>query len=120
MNPVRFLAIAAFYLMNQFNALGGGIEGEVIIRPLSPIERPGMVNYRPYQATVTVLDQKGQIVTEFQSGSDGRFRINLEPGTYLLRPKSPSRSLPRAPQQTVTVPESKFTHVSITYDSGIR
>jgi hypothetical protein len=119
MNAIRFLAIGTIYLMNQLNALGGGIEGQVILRPLSPIERPGMVNYRPYQATVTVLDQKGQIVTQFQSGVDGRFRVNLEPGTYVLRPES-ARSLPRAPTQTVTVSVSKFTQVQITYDSGIR
>jgi hypothetical protein len=119
MNTVRFLTTGAICLMSQLNALGGGIEGQVIIRPLSPIERPGTVNYRPYQATVTVLDQKGQIVTEFLSGADGRFMVNLEPGAYVLRPES-SRSLPRAPTQTVTVLESKFTQVRITYDSGIR
>ena len=119
MNIVRFLAIGAIYLMSELDALGGGIEGQAIIGPLSPIERPGVANYRPYQASVTVLDQKGEIVTEFQSGADGRFRVNLEPGVYVLRPES-SRSLPRAPTQTVTVSENKFTQVRITYDSGIR
>jgi hypothetical protein len=56
MNIVRFLVIVVIYLMNQLNALGSGIEGQVILRPISPIERPGMVNYRLYQATLTVLD----------------------------------------------------------------
>jgi len=119
MNTARLLAIGGFYLMNQFNALGSGIEGETIIRPVSPIERSGEINYRAYQATVTVLDQTGHTVTEFHSGADGRFRISLEPGTYVLRPESPG-SLPRAPKQTVTVLENEFTQVRITYDSGIR
>jgi hypothetical protein len=118
MNSVRFLAIGTFYLMNQLHALGGGIEGQVIIRPVSPIERPGMINERPYQAAVTVQDQKGQIVT-FQSGADGHFRVNLEPGVYVLIPQS-AQSLPRAPKQTVTVTENQFTQVRIMYDSGIR
>ena len=105
--------------MNQLGAPGSGIEGEVIVRPLSPIERPGMINYRPYQATVTVLDESGQIVTEFQSGANGHFQVNLEPGTYVLRPES-DQSRPWSRKQTVTVPENKFICVRITYDSGIR
>jgi hypothetical protein len=106
-------------MMSQLNAQGSGIEGQVIIRPLSPIERPGVINYRPYQATVTILDEKGGVVTEFQTGADGRFRVNLKPGEYVLRPES-SRSRPRAPKQTVIVSKKKFTDVRITYDSGIR
>jgi hypothetical protein len=119
MNTVRVLVIGGIYTMNQLTAQPSGIEGQVIIRPLSPIERPGMVNYRAYHATVTVLNEKGEIVTNFQSGPDGQFRVNLPPGTYILRPES-SRSIPRAPKQTVTVSADTFTEVRITYDSGIR
>ena len=96
-----------------------GIEGGVIIRPINPIDQPGMANYRPYQATVSVMDQRGQTVTQFQSDLDGRFRLPLEPGTYTLRPESPG-PLPYAAEQVVTVSEGQFTEVLITYDSGIR
>lgn len=105
--------------MNQVDVQAAGIEGEVLFGPISPIERPGVLNYRPYQATISVLDQNGQVITKFQSGLDGHFRISLEPGTYILRPES-ARSLPHAPKQTVTVSENKFKQVRITYDSGIR
>src|SRR5207249_6409258 len=103
--------------MNLFN--NSGIEGQVTLGPLTPIQRPGKTNYRSYQTTITVLNKKGEIITKFQSGEDGRFRVNLKPGVYVLRPES-SRSLPRAPEQTVAVSENKFTQVSIRYDSGIR
>ncbi|MBI1744100.1 carboxypeptidase regulatory-like domain-containing protein [Candidatus Acetothermia bacterium] len=105
--------------MSRTNPPDSGIEGEIILRPISPVERPGMVNSRPYQATVTVLDANGQTVTQFQSDVKGHFQINLPPGTYTLRPESPS-SHPFARQQTVTVSEKVFTRVLIAYDSGIR
>jgi len=101
----------------------GGIEGRVIIRPISPpispTVRPEGANYRPYQATVSVMNQRGQTVTQFQSDLKGRFRLPLEPGRYTLRPESPG-PLPRAAEQAVTVSEGQFTEVLIAYDSGIR
>ena len=101
----------------------GGIEGRVIIRPISPpispTVRPEGANYRPYQASVSVMDQRGQTVTQFQSDLNGRFRLPLEPGRYTLRPESPG-PLPSAAEQTVTVSEGQFTEVLIAYDSGIR
>ena len=96
-----------------------GIEGEVILRPVSPVERPGTVNQRPYEARIGVADGAGRHVTEVRSGPDGRFRIVLEPGTYVLHPESEA-IYPQAPAQTVTVIRDRFTPVRILYDSGIR
>jgi Carboxypeptidase regulatory-like domain len=96
-----------------------GIEGQVSYGPISPIARPGVNNSRPYQATVTVLDQNGQTVTQFQSNADGTFRVSLKPGRYTLRPEAPG-TYPHAAQQVVTVSAGKFTQVRIYYDSGIR
>jgi hypothetical protein len=58
-------------------------------------------------------------VAEVRSDPDGRFRIILEPGTYMLRPAS-AAIYPQAPAQAVTVARDKFTPVRIVYDSGIR
>src|SRR4051812_10268095 len=103
--------------MSIFN--NSGIEGQVILGPLTPVQRPGKTNSRAFQATITVLNKKGEIITKFQSGEDGHFRVSLKPGVYVLHPESP-RSLPRAPVQTITVSENKFTQVDIKYDTGIR
>ena len=96
-----------------------GIEGEVILRPVSPVEWPGMVNQRPYEAPIGVADRAGRVVAGIRSGPDGRFRIILEPGTYVLHPESDAM-YPQAPAQTVTVMKDQFTPVRIIYDSGIR
>jgi hypothetical protein len=96
-----------------------GIDGDVILRPVSPVEWPGMVNERPYQARIAVTDGKGRTVAEIRSDPDGRFRIILEPGTYVLQPESEA-IYPHAPAQTVTVIRDRFTPVRVIYDSGIR
>jgi hypothetical protein len=106
---------------DKVTGFGGssGIVGRVIIRPLIGVERPGMTNYRPYQATIAVLSQRGKTVAKFESDVNGRFQVPLEPGEYILHPE-PSGSLPYAMEQPVTVFKDQFTEVSITYDSGIR
>jgi len=101
------------------HATASGIDGEVIVRPVSPVERPGMVNQRPYAAAIGITDGAGRVVATAHSGPDGRFRILLEPGTYVLHPESDA-IYPQAPAQTVTVYRDRFTPARIVYDSGIR
>jgi hypothetical protein len=96
-----------------------GIEGQISFGPISPVARPGVANYRPYQATITVLDQNGHAVVQFQSDADGNFRQPLEPGRYVLDPQSPG-SRPGAAQQVIVVHPGEYTRVRINYDSGIR
>jgi carboxypeptidase family protein len=96
-----------------------GIEGQVTIRPVRPVERQGTPNARPYQAKITVLDASGREISVVESDAEGRFRVPLPPGTYVLRPESPGR-YPRASEQRVVVRDHALTHVSIVYDSGIR
>lgn len=98
----------------------GGLYGQILIGPTCPVVQinnpcPDM----PFQATVTVLDAGGQIVTEFQSDALGNFQVNLAPGAYTLRPE-PTTKLTRAPEQTVTVTAGQLRLVMIKYDSGIR
>jgi hypothetical protein len=103
----------------QAHAIASGIAGEVTLRPVSPVERPGSVDRRPYQAWIGVTNEAGQTVAEVRSGPDGRFEIVLEPGTYALRPESDA-IYPHAAPQTVTVARDHVTPVHIVYDSGIR
>jgi hypothetical protein len=105
--------------MDPVHDIAGGIDGEVILRPVSPVERRGTVNHRPYEAIIGVENGAGQVVAEARSAPDGRFRIILEPGTYVLHPASDA-IYPQAPAQTVTVVRDQFTPVRIIYDSGIR
>src|SRR3990172_10032791 len=67
-----------------------GIEGQVFIGPMCPVVQVGVpCPDQPYQANITVLDQNGNRVTQFQTDSQGRFRVLLNQGAYVLRPVSP-------------------------------
>ena len=100
-------------------AESSGVEGQVSLRPVRSIERKGTPNARPYQARITVLGAGGREVAVIDTDADGRFRIELAPGTYLLRPESPGL-YPRASEQRVTVRAHRLTRVEIVYDSGLR
>ena len=96
-----------------------GIEGQVSIGPVRPIERKGVANQRPYEARITVLNATGREIASVNSNPEGKFRIALPPGTYVLRPEQPGL-YPRASAQQVKVSRDRITQVDITYDSGIR
>lgn len=96
-----------------------GIEGRVTMRNVRSVERRGATNTEPYQATIAVVDSAGHEVASVVADSEGRFRLQLPPGTYVLRPKSPGM-YPRASEQTVQVRHDATTQVEIVYDSGRR
>ena len=101
----------------------GGIEGQVLIGPTCPVVSPNDLDCadKPYQATLTILNTSGAKLTQFTTNANGIFRINLNPGEYILRPESPSgTSLPVAQEQSFTVITGQFTQLTVTYDSGIR
>jgi hypothetical protein len=83
------------------------------------VERKGVPNQRPYQARITVLDPAGREVAVVDSDAEGKFRMALPPGTYVLRPES-SGLYPRASEQRVEVSQNRVTRVEIVYDSGMR
>ena len=97
-----------------------GISGPVLIGPTCPVERPGKLCERPYRATLSIRRETGSpLVTRVRSASDGRFRISLAPGRYLLLPHN-DRPYPRSSPQVATVHSHRYTTVLIRYDSGIR
>ena len=100
-----------------------GIEGQVLLGPSCPVVQPNDPDCadKPYQAKLSVLSASGQKVTEFTTDADGKFRINLNPGDYVLHPESPNgAALPVGQEQSFTVIAGQFTQLSVSYDSGIR
>jgi hypothetical protein len=53
------------------------------------------------------------------ANSDGRFTARLRAGHYLLVPRN-GKPFPRAQSQNVVVHRSRFTAVTVHFDSGIR
>ena len=97
-----------------------GVQGEVRIGPVAPVEQPGVSNDRPYAATLRIARASdGKIVAETKSGADGSFRVALAPGRYVLQPVS-GTPLPTAPSQEFAVAAGQFSTIRVDYDSGIR
>lgn len=98
----------------------GGVEGQVFIGPACPGPQPetGCPD-RPYQATLQILNPQGELVLEIQTDENGRFRVPLPSGKYVLHPVSTGR-YPHAAEQDFTVSVGKFTELTVTYDSGMR
>jgi hypothetical protein len=103
--------------------LDSGIEGTMLVGPQCPVVGPGTTGCedKPYQGTVSVKTADGLLeVTRFTADADGRFRVPLYPGTYLLVPISGANGFPHAAEQTVEVNQGVFTEVAISFDTGIR
>lgn len=100
-----------------------GIEGKAVISPVHPgPTREGQSDTAPFQTTLVILRASdGSEVKRVETGSDGRFRVVVPPGTYLVGPPSGTgRRLPRGGQETVTVVSGRFAQVTINFDSGMR
>lgn len=99
---------------------GSGIEGQVLLGPMCPVVQQGQdCPDQPYQATLTVTSRNGVQVAQFQSDEQGRFRLSLVPGEYVLHPESPN-GIPFAGDQSFTVETGRYTQITVLYDSGIR
>jgi hypothetical protein len=101
---------------------GTGIQGVVQSGPTCPVEQ---VNSpcppHPLAATVVVRDANGHEVARTHSGSDGRFKVDVAPGTYtIVGLNIGSSMLPRPIPTTVTVTSGNYATVNVEYDSGIR
>jgi len=98
-----------------------GIEGQVLLGPICPVEREGVPCEEPYEATIVVWDAgRTQRVLIFDSDDDGRFHVSLSPGEYYIEPQGDQEGLPRPEPQPVTVPADTFVSVTLRYDTGIR
>jgi len=97
-----------------------GIEGIVLLGPQCPVQSvedpcPDL----PHQAWVKVRTSVGVVTGRFQSGEDGRFRVGLPIGSYVLDPES-GDPFPIGSEMNVEVTEGLFTDVTISFDTGIR
>jgi hypothetical protein len=107
-------------------APSSGIAGRVVAGPTCPVETvPPQPNCAPRPLAVTLRIRRvgsKDRSTSAHSGADGRFRVRLSPGTYVVQGLPLAGSpLPRPPGPLrVQVRARRFTNISITYDTGIR
>jgi hypothetical protein len=101
-----------------------GIEGITEIKASPPITRendPEPVA-RPFQTSLVIVTKnEGREVARVQSGSDGRFRVQLPPGEYIIRALRTTKiGSPRASDHLAKVSPGQFIFVRITFDSGLQ
>lgn len=104
-------------------SINSGIQGTITIGPTCPVERippdPACAD-KAYQATVKIETADGsKQISQFTANADGKFKVNLNPGDYLLVPQS-GGAYPRAQTVAVRVLNDQYSTVIITFDSGIR
>ena len=97
-----------------------GVTGQATIGPMCPVMREDQpCPDQAYRADIVIEDGNGRKVAQFETDSEGRFRVALEPGDYVIVPQ-PGESIEHAGQQAVTVGAGQWVDVPISYDSGIR
>jgi hypothetical protein len=98
------------------------VKGQTIIGPMCPVVRIGQdCPDQAYQANLTVRTPEGQDVMRFDTGVDGKFRVNLPPGDYILHPESlEAGHMVVAADVPFTVLPDEFTNIIVAFDSGIR
>lgn len=112
--------------------LGGGANGDVINSGIDGLVTEGPTcpdvsmplregcQDQPMPGIRIVVSAGGGML-DVTSGPDGKFRVPLDPGTYLLTPSVLGSGLATAPAPfSVTVAPNAYTPVEIKYDTGIR
>jgi hypothetical protein len=114
------LAVTLYAPATAAARLDSGIRGYVTYGPTCPVERPGERCERPYDATLRIrVRTTHRLVVTVRSGGDGRFRVRLQPGRYVIDPVA-GHPFPRASPVFVTVRAHRFATATIAFDSGIR
>ena len=119
----RLGVIAMLLLMSCARAGGAadsGIEGRVLLGPQCPVVTGGSpCPDKPVSAEVVAMRLDDRKVFTVQSGSDGRFRLALGPGTYEVQALVTAGAMFAKPVN-VTVPPGEFVSVDVLLDTGIR
>ena len=100
---------------------GTGVEGIVSVGPQCPVETPDSpCPYLPFVGEVQATASNGTVST-VTTDAEGRFTMDLIPGSYTLVAVTAGDGGPPTPiPQTVVVERGSYTQVTLQVDSGIR
>jgi hypothetical protein len=114
-------------LLSACGSAGGGapdasgIRGTVVAGPQCPVvTEQSPCPDEPVDGAGIEVYRDGILVATGTSDDDGRFEIELEPGTYEVHPVPPSDVGMFAKPVNVTVVDGSFAPVDLVVDTGIR
>ena len=97
-----------------------GIDGVALRGPLCPVvSQDDPCPDEPYSAWIRIGEEGGGQVTRVRSGTDGRFRVGLKPGRYVVEGES-GDPFPRGERQAVEVEAGVWSEITVSFDTGIR
>jgi len=99
--------------------LSSGILGTVIASPCRPVEMAGDPPCPGHEGELRVLRPDGSLVTVSHTDRNGRFRVELPPGRYMLDPGDGGYAIAKGGARA-TVRENAFTRVELFYYTGIQ
>lgn len=107
---------------NKNREKNSGIEGQVLLSPTSPVASSDKPRTdRPYKAKLRILNHEREEILQIDTDDEGKFKITLEPGEYIISPIQPNPLRPPYPEEKkVTVKSNEFTSVIVRFDTGIR
>lgn len=98
-----------------------GLEGVISISPAhGGPARIGVPDSRPYANVDFVVKKEGNIIASFKTDDQGRFRILLAPGHYVISMKESKSGIGRRGPFEVDIVEGQIKQVEWTCDSGMR
>ena len=119
MRSLLALLLATVLAAGCAPAGSSGITGTVLAGPACP--GPARVGSpcpdRPVAVQLVFFRDGGQVATA-TSGPDGRFKVDLAPGRYVIR--GAKGGLPAVREVTVDVPVGTYIDAPISADTGIR
>lgn len=105
--------------------INGGISGTVLLGPTCPVMRnppdPQCAD-KPYATSLEVTTVDGtKVITRFSSDTQGKFKVNVPPGEYIIRSIPTNNFYPRCgTSETIRVKLHEFTNAPVSCDTGIR
>jgi len=97
-----------------------GIAGLVIRSPIQPVCQVNVPCEEPFSADFTV-HRGNSVVATFRSDVQGRFDVDLAPGTYFIVPgENAPLMFPLTQMKQAVVGVDKSTDARLEFDTGIR
>jgi hypothetical protein len=98
-----------------------GLEGSISVSPIQGgPTRQGVPDSKPLPRTAFIVKQGERTVASFETDEQGRFRVSLPPGHYVISRKDWQGGLGSFGPFEVDVTENQMKSVQWTCDIGIR